>query len=115
MEIELKGMQEELEAKKLMLSESAVEEKQTAMQNLYLKYQQFQQEKWGPQGELQVQQAKLMKPVIEKINETIKKVGDAEGYDFIFDVAGGNIVHVGARQVNLTDKIISELGKSKTQ
>lgn len=110
-EAELKRMQEELEAKQLMLSEQAIKEKQAQMQNLYLEYQQFQQTKWGPQGELQQEQTKLMEPIIKKINETIKKVGIDEGYDYIFDLAAGNIVHVSASQVNLTEKVITELSK----
>lgn len=110
-ENELKRMQEDLEAKQLMLSEQTIKEKQAQMQNLYLEYQQFQQVKWGPQGELQKEQARLMEPIITKINEIIKKVGNAEGYDYIFDVAAGNIVHVSAKQVNLTEKIIAELAK----
>jgi len=111
-EQELQSLQEELEAKQLMLSEAAIKEKQTEIQNKYLAYQQFQQEKWGPQGELQKRQAELMQPIIKKINETIREVGDAEGYDYIFDVASGSVVHVSTKQVDLTEKIITELGKT---
>ena len=95
-----------------MLSEAKIKDKQTELQKKYISLQQFQQQKWGPQGDLQKEQARLMEPVIKKINETIKKIGTDEAYDYIFDVAGGNIVHVSARQVDLTEKVISELAKS---
>lgn len=112
MQRELQTKQDELESQALLLSDEKRKEKEADLQNLYLRFQQFQQEKWGPQGDAYKKQAELMKPVIDKINAAIKKIGTDEKFDYIFDVVGGNIVHVGASQPDLTEKVLAELNKA---
>jgi outer membrane protein len=112
MQRELQTKQDELESQALLLSDEKRKEKEADLQNLYLRFQQFQQEKWGPQGDAYKKQAELMKPVIDKMNAAIKKIGTDEKFDYIFDVIGGNIVHVGAGQPDLTQKVLDELNKA---
>ena len=112
MQRELVAKQDELESQALLLSDAKRREKETDVQNLMLQFQQFQQEKWGQQGEVYKKQADLMKPVIDKVNAAIRKVGGEEKFDYIFDVVAGNILHVSDSQPDLTDKIIAELNKT---
>ncbi|MDZ7362093.1 MAG: OmpH family outer membrane protein [candidate division KSB1 bacterium] len=111
MEKELQSKLEELESQALLLSEERKKEKQTELQNLNIRLQQFQQDKWGNQGEVFTKRAELMQPVIDKINAVIKKVGSEEKFDYIFDVVNGNILHVSDSQPNLTEKVLEELNK----
>jgi outer membrane protein len=112
MQQELQTKLEELESQALLLSDERKKEKETELQNLNIRLQQFQQEKWGAQGEVYSKRAELMQPVIDKINTVIKKIGTDEKYDYIFDVINGNILHVSASQPDLTDRVLEELNKS---
>jgi outer membrane protein len=112
MQKELQTKLEELESQALLLSEERKKEKETELQNLNIRLQQFQQEKWGPQGEVYSKRAELMQPVIDKINTVIKQIGTNEKFDYIFDVVNGNILHVSPSQPDLTDKVLEELNKS---
>lgn len=112
MQQELQTKLEELESQALLLSDERKKEKETELQNLNIRLQQFQQEKWGNQGEVFSRRAELMQPIIDKINATIKKIGTEEKFDYIFDVVNGNILHVSATQPDLTDKVLEELNKS---
>jgi outer membrane protein len=67
---------EQLESQSLLLSEDRKQEKQQELQNLYMKIQQYQQEKWGQNGEYFKKEAEVMQPVIDKINKAINKVGE---------------------------------------
>ena len=112
MQQELQTKLEDLESQALLLSDERKKEKETELQNLQIRLQQFQQEKWGAQGEVYSKRAELMQPVIDKINTVIKKIGTDEKYDYIFDVVNGNILHVSASQPDLTDRVLEELNKS---
>ena len=112
MQRELQTKQDELESQALLLSDEKRKEKETDLQNLYLRFQQFQQEKWGPQGEAYKKQNDLMKPIIEKVQVVIKKFGADEKYDYIFDTVAGNIVYAGTGQPDLTAKVVEELNKT---
>jgi outer membrane protein len=111
MQQELQSKLEELESQALLLSDERKKEKETELQNLNIRLQQFQQEKWGNQGEVFTKRAELMQPVIDKINTVIKKIGSDEKFDYIFDVVNGNILHVSISQPDLTEKVLEELNK----
>lgn len=117
MQKELQQLQEQFESQSLLLSESKKAEKAQEIQALYLRIQQFQQEKWAPgQGEIFKKERELMEPVLEKINSVISKIGEEEKFDYIFDTAQGNILFVGEKQSqnDLTDKVLAELNKGVT-
>jgi len=102
---------QQLESQSLLLSEERQQEKQAELQALYQKIQQFQNDKWGENGEFFRKQEELMKPVYDKINAAIKKVGEEERFDYIFDIVAGNIVYASPSQEDLTEFVIEELEK----
>jgi outer membrane protein len=112
MQKELQAKLDELESQALLLSDERKREKETELQNLNIRLQQFQQDKWGAQGEVYAKRAELMQPVIDKINTVIKKIGTEDKYDYIFDVINANILHVSDSQPDLTGRVLEELNKS---
>lgn len=110
---EFQMLQEQLDQQSLLLSEEKKRERAQELQNLALKIQQYQNEKWGEQGEFFKRREELLKPVFDQINEAIKKVGYDEDYDYIFDTVSGNILHA-KEKYDLTDRILDELEKIST-
>ncbi|MBN1465317.1 OmpH family outer membrane protein [candidate division KSB1 bacterium] len=102
---------QQLESQSLLLSEERQQEKQAELQALYQKIQQFQNEKWGQNGEFFRKQEEIMKPIYDKINAAIQKVGQEERYDYVFDTVAGNIVYVSDTSNDLTEFVIEELEK----
>lgn len=112
MQKELQQLQERFESQSLLLSESKKAEKAQEIQNLYLKIQQFQQEKWEPgKGEIYKKQEEYMAPILDKINAVIKKIGEQEKFNYIFDTAAGNILYASEDQPDLTERVLEELNK----
>jgi len=112
-EKEIKELNEQLESQSLLLSQERKTAKQQDIQALYTKYQQFLQEKWDPQqGEAVKKQLELIQPVYDKINLAIKKIGETDGYAYIFDVVQGNILYASEKQVNLTEALVEVLNKN---
>lgn len=107
---EVERLRKELEAQSLLLSEEAKKEKEQALQAKYNEYQQFVIRIWGPNGEAVRRNAELTKPIIDKINVILEKIGKKEGYTFIFDAAGGYIVFA-QPEFDLTDLVIEELNR----
>lgn len=115
MQKEIERLNDQFETQSLLLSEAKKKEKQQEIQNLYMKIQNFQQEKYNPQtGEIYRKQAELMQPVYDKINDVIKKIGEDEKYDLILDTAAGNILHVSEAITDLTERVLEELNKGQT-
>ncbi len=111
MQKEIQELLDQLESQSLLMSEERKKEKQQEIQNLQLKYQKFLQDKWGQGGEALKKEAELLQPVFDKINAAIRKIGEAEGFSYIFDVVAGNILYASEDQPDLTDKLLAELNK----
>jgi outer membrane protein len=109
---QLKQLQDQLEQQSLLLSEAKKKEKAQELQNLAMKAQQYQQEKWGQDGEFFKRQSELLKPIFDQVNVIINKIGQEGSYDFIFDIttANSNILYAPTKY-DLTDQVIARLAK----
>lgn len=110
MEDDFRAEQERLEQQAMLLNDEKKQQKAQELQDMYMKIQQFSQDK---QTELSKRQDELLKPVFDKINTVINQIGEKEGYDFIFNGSvSGNLVYA-KEQYDLTDKVLAELDKEK--
>jgi outer membrane protein len=109
-EADLEEMRKELESQRLLLSQSALDEKERALQAKVSEYESFVQSVWGPTGKIAERNAELTKPIVEKIRTVLDKIGQEQGFSIIFDAADGNIVY-GEKTLDLTDQVLVELNK----
>ncbi|HID94479.1 MAG TPA: OmpH family outer membrane protein [Candidatus Latescibacteria bacterium] len=114
-EEELKDLQAQFEKQKLLLSEVRREEMQRQIQAKYEEYRKFVDDILSPEeGKLAKKSRELMKPIYDKINGILQKIGEEEGYDFIFDAVPGGVAYTivfAKPEYDLTDKVIEKLNK----
>jgi outer membrane protein len=113
MQEELKTLNDRLEQQSLLLSDAKKKEAAQEIQNLAIKAQQYQADTWGETGKFFQRRKELLQPVFDKINVIINKIGDEDGYDFIFDTQAGNLLFAKASH-NLTDDVLARLEKEGT-
>ncbi|NQV73862.1 OmpH family outer membrane protein [bacterium] len=65
---------------------------------------------FGPEGDIFLEQEKLMRPLQEKILQAIDDVATAEGYDYVFDIAGEFVFMFRRAQFDLSENVLLELG-----
>lgn len=106
----LDSLQQEYERQKFLMTQANRGTKEGEMRRLAESIQKFQVEKLGPQGEFYQKQQALSDPVLKKINTAIKNVGEAGGYDFVFDTVSGNILYA-QEKYDLTEEVLKELQK----
>ena len=107
----LDSLQREFERQRLLLSNDKIREKEQELQTLVRTTQEFQQSKFGPEGDLYRFQATLMAPILEKIDGAVNSVGAERGYDFIIDAAGGALVYA-LPAYDLTADVVTELRRA---
>jgi len=107
---EYNDMLQEIDSQSLLLSPEKKQEKMQAAQDKAMQIEKFKYEKLGPQGEFYKKSQELTQPIIDKINKLISKIGEDEGYDFIFDASSGALVHA-LPKYDITDRVIEELNK----
>jgi outer membrane protein len=108
---EYNDLLEEIDSQSLLLSPEKKQEKMRVAQDKAMAIEKFKYDKFNPEGgEFYKKQAEFTKPLIEKINALIKKIGDDEGYDLIFDASSGALVHA-MDKYDISQRIIDELNK----
>jgi Skp family chaperone for outer membrane proteins len=68
-------------------------------------------DKLNPEGgEFYKKNQELFKPIIDKINVVIQKIGAVEEYDLILDASSGAILHA-LPKYDLTTQVLEELNR----
>lgn len=109
-ELVVTTMMDEIQQQSLMLSAEARAEREQKLQEKRRELEQFRVETWGEGGKLYLKNLELSRPILEKINLAIEKISQQDGYDMVFDAAGGNIVFA-LPQHDITELVIAELKK----
>lgn len=102
----------EIESQSLLLSEEKKQEKMKTLQGKQMAIEKFKYEKLGPEGELYQKSVEFSKPILEKINNLITKIGEDEGYDFVFDAGTGALVFA-LPKYDITERVLEELNKGQ--
>jgi outer membrane protein len=111
---EYQALAQEIESQSLLLSEEKKKEKLRLLQDKATEIDQYKFEKLNPEGgEFYRKNQEIFKPVIEKINLVIQKIGRVEEYDYLFDATSGVLVHA-LPKYDITDQVLEELNRGVT-
>jgi outer membrane protein len=112
MQQDAQKLYDEIQNQSLLLSPEKKAEKESQLQNLATQLERYQYEKLGPQGELFKKNKELTDPIVDKITQVIRKIGEDEGFDFILDAVGGTVLHA-KPEYDITERILEELNKTQ--
>ena len=99
------------EKQKILMGPDRIVQKESEIIAMRGRIEQFQLQKFGPQGEIYQLQSQLSAPIFTKVQIAIDAVGKLRGYDLILDAVAGAVVY-SLDAHNLTDAVIEELKKS---
>lgn len=83
--IEINKLKEALKAEKALLTKGLIEERISEIEFLEKEMLDYQQKKFGPNGDLMTQKAGLTKPIQDQVFTAVQDIAEAKKYDFIFD------------------------------
>ncbi len=107
LKLHIEQLKSELEAQKLVLSEEARLRKLDEIESVTRDYNQFLQDIFGSGGKIEQQNDILMTPLLKKINESVAKISQQEGFTMVLDLSEG--VFYASSELDLTDLVIDEL------
>jgi len=106
----IKEMSDKLEKPSPLLTEQGkndLREKLLVRQN---EYQMFVSQVMGQDGEAAKKEVELSKPLIDKINTTIRLIALKGNYAYVLDSTAGSVLYA-AEAYDLTDQVLAELNK----
>lgn len=83
------------------------EAREKELAELQQRIQEFEQ---TAQQDYQRMQGELMRPLMEKADEVIKKVAKREGFIYVFDLSAGSVVYFSDASIDILPLVKKELG-----
>ena len=108
METEIQGLIVEFQNQGLLLSAEAAAEKEAAIQQKQLAFEEFLNSVWGAGGLAAQREAELWQPIFDRINTILEEVGAEGEYAMIFDAARMGLVYA-SPDTDLTQQVLDKL------
>ncbi|MGN7515135.1 MAG: OmpH family outer membrane protein [Allomuricauda sp.] len=117
-EIELKQsvidqMKKDLMAEKVLLTDELILEREEEIQILEKEMLDYQQDRFGPQGDLVLQKQLLMQPIQDQVFNEVQKIGANKRYDFIFDKYADVVMLYSEKRHDISDLVLREIGRTR--
>ncbi|UJH68292.1 OmpH family outer membrane protein [Allomuricauda sp. SCSIO 65647] len=117
-EIELKQstieqMKKDLMAEKVLLTDELITEREEEIQILEKEMLDYQQDRFGPQGDLVLQKQLLIQPIQDQVFNEVQKIGGNKRYDFIFDKSADVVMLYSEKRHDISDLVLREIARTR--
>lgn len=117
-EIELKRsivgqMKKDLMAEKVLLTDELILEREEEIQILEAEMIAYQQDRFGPQGDLVLQKQLLIQPIQDQVFNEVQKIGGNKRYDFIFDKSADVVMLYSEKRYDISDLVLREIARTR--
>jgi outer membrane protein len=110
-EADLKRQEEEFESQKYVLSRSALEERKL---ELVKQQRDLERSMREAQDDLELEQRKLMQPLLKKIEEALEEIGKEKKFTVILEKSSPGVVYV-EESLDITDLVIRKLNQKEKE
>ncbi|HEU4790842.1 MAG TPA: OmpH family outer membrane protein [Flavobacterium sp.] len=111
--LEINKLTEALKAEKPLLTAELIEERETEIKFLESEKLDYQQKRFGPNGDLIIQKAGLVKPIQDQVFTAVQDIAEAKKYDFIFDKSSHLTILFAAKRFDISDQVIRMLNRTE--
>ena len=116
---ELEKMLQEIEQLKLNLSNERIlltkelnEEQEEEIKILEDEMIAYQQNRFGPGGDLDVQRRQLVQPIQDQVFNLVQELAEAKKYDFIFDKSADVVMLFAAKRNDVSDQVLRSINRA---
>lgn len=106
-------LKEALKNEKTLLTKELIEEREEEIKFLETEMMDYQQKRFGPNGDLIIQKASIVKPIQDQVFNAVQDIAEAKGYDFIFDKSSDLTMLFSHKRHNLSDRVVTVITRSE--
>ncbi|WP_298392856.1 OmpH family outer membrane protein [Flavobacterium sp.] len=106
-------LKEALKTEKVLLTKELIQEREEEISFQENELIDYTQKKFGPNGELIVQKAVLVKPIQDQVFNAVQDIADAKKYDYVFDKSSDLTMLFAAKKHDISERVIQVLTRSE--
>ncbi len=109
----IEQMKKDLMAEKVLLTDELIAEREEEIQILEKEMIEYQQDRFGPQGDLVLQKRQLIQPIQDQVFNEVQKIGTNKKYDFIFDKSADVVMLYSQKRHDISDIILRAIARTR--
>lgn len=106
-------MKTDLMAEKVLLTEELITEREEEIQILEKELLEYQQDRFGPQGDLVLQKRLLIQPIQDQVFNEVQQIGANKRYDFIFDKSADVVMLYSEKRHDISDLVLRGIARTR--
>ncbi|EWH15185.1 outer membrane chaperone Skp [Cellulophaga geojensis KL-A] len=106
-------MRQTLLAEKVLLTNELIEEREEEISLLEKEMLQYQQDRFGPQGDLVMQKLRLVQPIQDQVFSEVQKIGKNKNYDFIFDKSADVVMLYAEKRNDISELVLRAISRTR--
>ena len=108
----VKQKREALNNEKALLTKELIEEREEDILFEEKEILDYQQKRFGPNGDLMIQKKQLMQPVQDQIFQAVQDIAANKKYDFVFDKSADVVMLYSAERFDISDLVIRTITRA---
>ncbi|MFV8325098.1 OmpH family outer membrane protein [Flavobacterium sp. ZS1P14] len=110
---EIDKLKNALKAEQALLTKELINERETEIKFLEDQNLDYQQKRFGANGDLMQQKLVLAKPIQDQVFTAVQDIAEAKKYDFIFDKSSDLTMLFAAKRFDISDQVIRVLNRTE--
>lgn len=109
---EIDSKKKQLNSESVLLTKELYEERMEDISFEEAEILDYQQKRFGPNGDLMIQKQQLIQPIQDQIFAAVQEIAGGKKYDFIFDKSADVVMLYSAERFDLSDLVIRSITRS---
>ena len=102
-----------LAAERVLLTDELIAEREEEIAVLEKELYDYQQNRFGPRGDLVLQKQRLIQPIQDQVFNEVQKIGADKKYDFIFDKSADVVMLYSEKRHDISDLVLRGISRTR--
>ena len=109
---EVDQMKLNLSNERVLLTKELIEEREEEIKIKEDEILKYQQDRFGPNGDLMVQRRQLVQPIQDQVFNIVQEIAVNKKYDFIFDKSADVVMLFAAERNDISDQVVRSINRA---
>ena len=111
--VDIAKQKETLKSERVLLTKELLDEREAEIAFLETELLEFQQKRFGPNGDLMTQKAVLVKPIQDQVFNIVQDIAELKKFDFVFDRSSDLTMLFADKRHNISDQVVTRITRAE--
>jgi len=109
---DLETKKQQLNNERVLLTADLIDEREEELEIIENELLEYQQKRFGPNGDLVIQKKQLTQPIQDQIFTAIQEIAESKKFDFIFDKSADVVMLYSSDRYNVSEQILKTIDRT---